>query len=81
MLLFTINNQPKQSIYTWDARRKKSSPFGLQLFTSGIPGVNTLFWLVIYPANGTNIFQKLTFLNKAPGTKEVVHNINFWCTI
>ena len=32
--------QPKQSIYTWDARRK-------QPFTSGSPGVNPIFLTAI----------------------------------
>ena len=32
----------------WDARRKLLEPKGRRLSTSGIPGVNNLFWLVVY---------------------------------
>ena len=64
--------QPKQVIYTWDARCKQPSLFGLWLFTS----VNNLFWLVVYPTNQRHsepsCFQHYTVLSNCNYRKSII---------
>ena len=63
--------------FLWCGFPKQPSPFRLRLFTSVIPCVNNLFWLVVYPANIYCVHMSLV----VPCNFESLGRIRIWTLV